>query len=329
MRTVDRRSPVAIWKEHDSIEGERVQAFVVILRTRGCWWSRERGCTMCGYNAESLDGIQPEHLRAQLSKALDSYGGEDFVKVYNSGSFLDEEEIPKEVRNEVLRSFGAAKRILFETRPEFVTQEALEEMPLERVSVALGLESASDAVLGGCVGKGFTLDDYTRAARLLGSFKVPLRTYLLLKPPFLTERASIEDASISVAYASKYSESVSINPVNVQAGTVVEDLWRRGDYRPPWLWSLVEVLKTATDDGPRVFSSPTGGGTPRGAHNCGRCDRNLLEAVQRFSFSQDRREFDGFGCRCAEEWRALTEFQDVMSTSVDVERHLRAGMEID
>ncbi|MGD0057409.1 MAG: archaeosine biosynthesis radical SAM protein RaSEA [Methanomassiliicoccales archaeon] len=328
MPTNSRITPLAVWKEEDVIEGRRVKAFVTILRTTGCWWSRERGCTMCGYNLASEEHIGLQELRMQLEKVLTSYSGEEMVKIYNSGSFLDPREIPLEFRQDILNKFEKARRILFETRPEFVTEETLNQFPADRISVAIGLESGNDDVLKSCIRKGLTVDQYVTAAKLLNRKRIPLRTYLLLKPPFLTERQAVEDAKRSASFASRLSESVSINPLNVQKGTLVEELWRRGDYRPPWLWSLVEVLKSRKGcNESRIFSSPSGGGTPRGIHNCANCDRKVLEAIQRFTFSQDQSEFDQARCGCAVEWKALMDVQDAMSTSVDTERYL--GSELD
>lgn len=285
---------------------------------------------MCGYNLASEECIGLQELRAQLEKVLASYSGEEMVKIYNSGSFLDRREIPLEFRQDILSGFENARRILFETRPEFVTEEALNQFPTDRISVAIGLESGNDEVLKNCIRKGFTVEQYVAAAELLGRKRIPLRTYLLLKPPFLTERQSVEDAKRSVSFASRFSESVSINPLNVQKGTVVEELWRRGDYRSPWIWSLVEVLRSMKErNGTRIFSSPSGGGTPRGVHNCGKCDRKVLEAIQRFTFSQDQSEFDQVQCECMVEWKALMEVQDVMSTSVDTDRYLDSELELE
>ena len=86
----DLRSPVSVWKEEDVIEGRRLDAFVIILRTTGCWWSYKKGCLMCGYNIASSPKVTEEHLRAQIEKALTRYDGEPMVKIYTSGSFLDE-----------------------------------------------------------------------------------------------------------------------------------------------------------------------------------------------------------------------------------------------
>jgi hypothetical protein len=327
--TEDLKSPVSIWREQDVIDGRKVDAFVAILRTRGCWWSWQKGCTMCGYNAASSRAVTPEHLRAQLQKAVQRYQGEPMVKLYTSGSFLDPEEVPLALRAEILSSFGTAERVLFESRPEFITSTNLDGID-PRSAVAIGLETANGEYLRRCVRKGFTVSDYAKAAEMLLERKIPLRTYLLLKPPYLSERAAVEDAIASIGFAGRFSESVSINPVNVQRDTVVDALWRRGNYRPPWLWSLVEVLRQGkTVTSARIMSSPSGGGTPRGVHNCDRCDRKILDAVLRFSFDQDLDGLEGMECGCRQEWTAVMDLQDAMGTAVDVARYLSDELEFE
>jgi hypothetical protein len=198
----------------------------------------------------------------------------------------------------------------------------MKEMP-DHASVALGLESASDTVLRCSVHKGFGTKDYVRAADIINERGLPVRTYLLLKPMYLTERAAIADTLQSVKFAAPRSESVSVNPLNVQKETLIEGLWRRGDYRPPWIWSLFEVLKSKADHPDvRIFSSPSGAGTPRGVHNCPDCDKRLLEVLERFNFEQDVSLLEGHRCHCQAEWRSLVASEDVMRTSVDVHRYL-------
>ena len=317
------QTPEALWKEEDLLDGERVRAMVLILRTSGCWWSKKKGCLMCGYNSASDSSIGLSDILAQLKVAIGRYEDEKFVKIYTSGSFLDRNEIPLEARTAIMEAFPLAKRILFESRPEFVTAEELSTLPNERVQVALGLESANNDILRKCIQKGFLVEDFVRAASLLREKGIPVRTYLLLKPPFLTEKQAMLDTIESIEFAAPYSESISINPINVQKDTMVERLWRRGDYRPPWLFSLVEVLKAGkalTEK--RVFSSPSGAGSLRGVHNCEKCDASFIEAVKRYSFSQDVKEFENLDCECRSRWQTELRLQGLMRTSVDVERHL-------
>lgn len=321
-RDLDR--PEALWKEKDMSSGREVDAMVLILRTRGCSWSRSGGCNMCGYNIASDSDVTEAQLLNQLDSAMERYDGEPFVKVYTSGSFLDEREIPASFRDELLQRFSAAERLLVESRPEFITAESLSSMPAS-TTVAIGLESSDDEVLRHSVRKGFSSADFTRAATVLRDQGMMLRSYLLLKPPFLNEAAALADAKSSVSFASPYSDEISLNPVNVQRGTLVERLWKRGDYRPPWLWSLVEVMREAYP-GTRLMSSPSGGGTPRGVHNCGHCDAKILEAVKAFSFSQRPEDLEVEDCSCRKDWMRSLQEGVRFQTAVDTDRHLDDGL---
>jgi archaeosine synthase beta-subunit len=299
------------WTESEALGPERVRAFVLILRTRGCYWADLKGCSMCGYAKDTLGrSATPEELAQQLDSALRVYRDEPYVKIYTSGSFLDDREVDAGSRQRIVEGFnGRARRLLFETLPEFVNPETLD--PLRRsfsgeIEVALGLESTQPEVLLRYVNKNSPPDTYFDAARRVRSLGLRAKGYLLLKPPYLTEREAIEDVVTSVRIAAPHFDSLSVNPVHIQNGTVVEWLYHRGRYRPPWLWSLSEVMqRSASHRGAtRLVTFPTAGGMARGPHNCGACDRNFLSALEEASLSQ---RFEGLAllqCACGSEWRA-------------------------
>ncbi len=320
----DKRSPSqleAVWKESDMSGGRKVDAMVMIMRTNGCCWVKSGGCTMCGYREASLGGVTEEDLLKQLEQALSRYKDEPFVKIYTSGSFLDDNEIPPSVRGKIFEAFSGCERILFESRPEFITEDSLKDVP-KTVTVALGLESSDPEVLEKSVHKGFTPSDIERAGKLLKSQGYGVRTYLLLKPPFMTESAAIEDAVRSARFAAPFSDEISVNPLNVQRGTYVERLWKKGDFRSPWIWSLIEVFRqlSGTVDS-RLMSSPSGGGASRGVHNCGECDQRALDAIEKFSYSQDVGDLD-VSCACRDRWRAYMESESILGTPADLDRGL-------
>ena len=320
----DKRSPSqleAVWKESDMSGGRRVDAMVMIMRTNGCCWVRSGGCTMCGYREASLGGVTEDDLLSQLDQALSRYRDEPFVKIYTSGSFLDDNEVPPSVRERIFEAFSGCERILFESRPEFITEESLAHVP-PTVTVALGLESSDPEVLETAVHKGFTPADIERAGTLLKSKGLGVRTYLLLKPPFMTESMAIEDAVCSARFVDRFSDEISVNPLNVQRGTYVERIWKRGDFRPPWIWSLMEVFKqlSGTVDA-RLMSSPSGGGASRGVHNCGECDERALAAVEKFSYSQDPVDLE-VSCPCRVRWEAYMRSESILGTPADLDRGL-------
>ncbi len=305
------RQYVNQWTEAEALGDERVRAFVLILRTRGCYWADLKGCSMCGYAKDTLGrSATPEELGEQLDAALREYRGEPYVKIYTSGSFLDDREVDAGSRRRILAGFaGRARRILFETLPEFVSAEALEPLRTSfggEVEVALGLESTQPDVLLHYVNKNSPPDEYLRAADALRALGLRAKGYLLLKPPYLTERESIEDVVTSIQVAAPRFDALSVNPVHIQNGTVVEWLYHRHRYRPPWLWSLAEVLQrgAAVRGSTRLVTFPTAGGLARGPHNCGRCDRSVLAALEEASLSQRFGGLSTLDCGCRAEWTA-------------------------
>ena len=104
--------------------------------------------------------------------------------------------------------------------------------------------------------------------------------------------------------------------MNIQNGTVIDRLFRANEYRPPWLWSLIQLIHDVHDDihptnsgngAPdqvsRLIIHPTAGGMVRGAHNCGVCDKEVVAAIERYSVSGDIHELDGLDCDCKTIWQ--------------------------
>jgi radical SAM enzyme (TIGR01210 family) len=312
---VDRRPPPAPagsarnlvnqWTEPEAIGPEHVRAFVLILKTRGCYWADVKGCSMCGYSRDTL-GRSATHseLASQIEQARAAYRGEPYVKVYTSGSFLDDREVDPESRADLLKVFAPrAQRFLFETLPEFATAETLEPLKAVfpgEVEVAMGLESADPEVLRRFVNKGAPPQEYLDAADRVRSLGLRTKAYLLLKPPYLTEKEAVADVVRTVAVAREQFDAVSVNPVHIQGGTVVEWLYQRRRYRPPWLWSLVDAMarSAAVRGTMRLVTFPTAGGRPRGPHNCATCDPSVLGALEEASLDQRFDRLASLDCAC-------------------------------
>ncbi|TET89144.1 MAG: TIGR01210 family radical SAM protein [Methanomassiliicoccales archaeon] len=316
---------VSCWTEKDALNGKVVDALVVILRTAGCSWARENGCTMCGYFNDCNPNVKGKDLVSQMKKALERPQGQKILKIFTSGSFLDEIEVPADVRREILSMASERfEQVVFETRPEYVNDETLGDClsHFEKVQVALGLESTNNLLLTNSINKGFLFEDYQKAARTVKESGAALKTYLLIKPPFLTENEAIADSVNSAKRIQKITDVVSFNPVNVQKGTLVERLWRRGEYRPPWLWSVVKVLDDCKNLSPRIVSFPSGGGKKRGAHNCFQCGGEFLKAIEDFSLGL-REDFDDLRCDCRERWLDVLDLQGFTQSSIDMERYYK------
>lgn len=315
------REYLGAWTESDVLNGKVVRALVIILRTKGCRWALKSGCSMCGYINDAVqDEVKDEDLLYQYECARKKLNRHDIVKIYTSGSFLDIEEIPERVQLEILKDLGKdVQKVIVESRPEFIVKERVEQLKylVNELEIAIGLESADNFILRNSINKGFTFEDYIEKAELLRDLGVAVKTYILIKPPFLTEKEAIETAVNSTSKISKYSQTISFNPVNIQSNTLVEFLWKRNEYATPWLWSVVEVLqrsKSISDS--RLISDPTAGGGKRGAHNCGRCDRQVLKSIREFSLTQDISVFKGLYCECKERWLDLLDLESFAFTQL-------------
>jgi len=303
----DPKKPVSSWSEKDVLNDKIVDAFVIILRTKGCSWALESGCTMCGYFNDSLwENVSDDDLMIQFEKAMKNYNGQKFVKIFTSGSFLDDKEIKPKVRKDILSKLAeTADKISVESRPEYITDEKLSEI-------------ANDFVREYCLNKGFTFERYEKAAKILKKHKVGLKTYVLIKPPFLTEKESINDAINTVDKIKDLTNTVSFNPTNVQRNTLVSYLWNRQQYRPAWLFSVVEILKQSKKiaKNVRIKCDIVGGGSVRGAHNCGKCDQIFLSAISKFSLSQDVSSLEKLDCSCKEKWLDQLDIEDLSFGSI-------------
>ncbi len=310
-RKKDFSKPVSCWTEKDLINNKIVDTFVIIFRTRGCSWAIKSGCSMCGYfNDSAWSKVTDEELFSQYKKAMEKYNGERFVKIFNSGSFLDKSEISEDIRNKILKDLNKKiEKISFESRPEYITEKTISNvrniLKDKIIEIGIGLETADDEIRKNIINKGFSFKDFKKAVDILKKHNINLKTYVLIKPPFLTERESINDAVNTVKKIKDFTDVISFNPCNVQRRTFVEYLWKKKLYRPPWLFGVAKILKESkkiVNDSVRLKCDVAGGGKIRGAHNCKKCDKKYLKAISDFSLNQDTSVFNNLNCECKDKW---------------------------
>jgi archaeosine synthase beta-subunit len=316
------------------LNGEPIKRVIIILRARGCAWSlrEDGGCSICGHICGTTLGepIPPEKIISQLETELAHYGNfEDYpmLCLYNSGSFLNNDEIPTDVRKNIMRKINnikGLKRLIIESRPEYITDEILNELEILtdniEVEIGIGLETGNDLVRDVCINKGFTSEDFISVSRRLKKRKIKLLAYVLLKPPFLTEREGIMDTVETIKFAfNNGADIVSIEPVSVQDFTLTSFLYEAGYFRPPWIWSVMEVIKQTHNLGlvrlggfeffpiPKIFT-----------HNCEECDPRVIKSIKDFNRTYDITVFnDVYPCNCDKYWkRDLSEPSDYIDSRI-------------
>ncbi|MCH1411458.1 MAG: archaeosine biosynthesis radical SAM protein RaSEA [Candidatus Poseidoniaceae archaeon] len=332
----DASRPATVYTTPEMLpDGTPCSAATVILRTKGCHWWWSSGCTFCGYFNDTRDDVTEDDLHAQWdwsAAKLNGFADVQMVKVYTSGSLLEDREIPVGFQERVLRECSEqGLHLIVESRTEQLTEEKLAWATSvnDDFTVAIGLEAYDDEVLRFHVNKGFTVRSYDRAVANLKQAGLRVKAYLMFKPPFMSEADALDHIVDWIAAIAEGADEISINPMNIQGGTVIDRLHRARQYRPPWLWSLVEMIRCAhpivhpeggvngdADQISRLIVHPTAGGRVRGSHNCGSCDADVVAAIERYAVSGDLLEFEGLSCECETRWAA----------DLDLERALPAPL---
>lgn len=303
---------VTTYTEKEFFEGKTREERVLILRTRGCSWSYHSGCSMCGYWDDTNPDIGREELSRQVDAFLKEFPRGDVLKIFTSGSFFDPVEVDGSIQLPVIEKvLGGYNFLIVESRPEYIAKVAKELNKFSgRLQVAIGLESTDSEILKHSVNKDYDFDDFKMAAGLLHESGISVRTYLLLKPPYLTESMAISDTIKSAKELADFCEFISINPMNIQRGTLVEKLYKEGNYRPPWLWSVISVLQSLKGLKIPVVSLITASGKKRGAHNGHECDRRFSDAIRKYSETLDFSILEELKCECTESWKNFTGVED-------------------
>jgi len=304
--------PLASWRGKERHGSEILECLTVIFKSGGCRWA---ACRMCSYRHERYRQETCEallsHMRAQLAWVTETYPPGDYqmVKIFTSGSFLDPQEVPVAFLKDAAGAFRG-KLVIVETRPEYIREETLrplidgldDESFTIPLYCAIGLETTNDAIREKCINKGFSFSDFKNAAKVAHDAGAGIKAYFLHKPLFLTEREALADMKTSIRETVPYAELFSMNPCTVQRQTELEYYWKRGEYRPPYLWSVLSILADAPV---HMTVDPLGGGQKRGPHNCGTCDYEIVRGIRDYSLNADReliRALLETRCTCRQEW---------------------------
>jgi uncharacterized radical SAM superfamily protein len=217
----------------------------IILTSGRCAWAR---CFACGWGR--LAGPRPSIIRVkkQIDEAFRRFGkGKvDRLKVFCSGSFLDDSQFHPNIRKYLVAKCQRWKvqNLIIESRPEFVTADKLRELAGIRLTVAMGLEIADNEILRKYE-KGFTVEDYIKAAKVIKAVGARLRTYLMVGLPFVRKQA--ESLRKSVMLARRWSDEIVLINTFPHAGAPLFGMWLSGKWRPLDRQQFEQLVKPYPD----------------------------------------------------------------------------------
>lgn len=303
-----------------NIEGKGANRLMVVIKTKGCEYAHKTGgCTVCGFLNHAQTNIGGREMLEQLDYAMNSIdlSQVEEIDILTLGSFLNDSEVDVETRLEIMKRLSKIshlKRASIEARAEYVTvekikmlKEALGEGKI--LEFAIGLESANDYLRNKVIKKGLSKQAFENTVEKVRDAGVNFLSYLLIKPPHISEKEAITDAIESAAYvfetAKKYGVSarVAFEPVFICENTHLENLYLEAKYRLLNLWSVVEVVKHAHKYGcVFVGLSDEDLSLERMPYSCKNCNEAIVHEIEYFNKTQDISRIETLDCECKSEY---------------------------
>lgn len=307
-----------IEKIYDFQKRKPISRLILSLPGKGCQFALESGgCTMCGFgkfshqigkNFSNKDLIALYKIAITLTKDIRPTN----LVIYNGGSFLNDNEISPSVQLEIcerVSNHPSIKNLLVESRVEFIDEKKIKRMKNtlqeKTLTIGIGLESQNDKIRNTIIKKGLNKEDYEKVIKLLKKEGIRVLTYVLLKPVYLSEKEAIEEAIKTIEYAFKVgADDVALESAFVQEGTLMAKLFKENNYTPPWLWSIIEVIKKTYNLGSvhvgGFSDQPPPIATP---DNCPHCSEEIKKLLQQYRGTHDITLFNNLKCGCYKKWK--------------------------
>lgn len=312
--------PIGYEERIGHLNDEPVRRIILYLRSSGCGWAEKTGgCTMCGFYCATSGGkrVSTDEYLFQVNTILDKIDLNDYpiVCIYNDGNIFNEKEMSIKTLENIcglINKYKDVKKVVLESRLEYVIVEKVRKIKKilnkKQIEIAFGFESINQTIMNLCINKGFSLMRFNTFYDSMKNIRVNIKPLLLLKPPFLTESESIDDVLSTIRYLSlKGIKYVDLEATTVQKNTVLYALWKNNFYRPPWLWSIVDILlryRKIYGDSIGLYISPWKYSVesidePR---NCGKCDEKVKEAINYYNYNFDITMIKRLECSCKNRW---------------------------
>jgi hypothetical protein len=257
---------------HRNFLGE--QDLAILFNTKRCRYQ----CSFCALPAKSSrQWVPTDRVIAQFDYVVNelrhSLGSLERVTIANEGSVLDEATFPPEALTEIvgsLRVLPRVRRIVIETRLEFVRQERLDELRLDgkRFNVLTGFETHDPDLRDGLLGKRQDLESFLVGLDEVAAAGAELTAYVLFKPePTMTDAEAYTEAEASIDWLHRECQArriplqVRLNPMYVAEGTrLAERIAAMDDYRPPRLSDVIALAEQKRGEGLPVYLGLTSEG---------------------------------------------------------------------
>lgn len=315
-----------------SAKGDKIK---VVIPNQCGWLSKTGGCTFCSYssrnktNASALFRLNENQILSRIKNIGSNFS---IVDIYMNGSFFNSQESTIESQDHIIdffvKNFGVTK-IRVESRPEFINKDRVIEITNKfkiRLEIGIGLETTNDEIRTKSINKGFTFKNYLDKYDEIKDI-CDVRTYLTLKPPFISEYAAIEDCFLSVKeLVDRGIYNIGITPIVIYENSLMQFLVEEYLYRPVWLWSLIELNQKIFNSFPDFDLKITGlEFIPEPLlkpSNCEKCSAEIMKMLAQ----NNKLKWDNIDneCDCKKIWESEIRNNNA---SINIENEIQKALE--
>ena len=203
----------------------------IFIPHRGC----PNDCVFCNQRKITArqDDMTPERAHQTIETWLATLGGVETVEIaFFGGSFTG---IPQKEQSAFLaiakeyKDAGRVQQIHLSTRPDYITEEILDNLKAHSVDVIeLGVQSLDDAVLGAS-GRGHDAASVYRAAELIKDYGFTLGIQLMVGLPGSSLESEIYSAQETVRIGPQIAR---LYPTVILPQTELHEMYQSGRYAP-------------------------------------------------------------------------------------------------
>lgn len=204
-------------------------------------------CVFCDLWRYTLDEPTPAGaIPQQIDIALASVEAgtlPDSIKLYNASNFFEKNAVPPRDLEAIADQLDGFRRVIVECHPRLVGASCMRfaDRLAGKLEIAMGLETVHPQALAR-LNKQMTLQDFVGAAELLRRNGIGVRAFVLLSPPYVPARESVEWTVRTARFALDHGVGVvSVIPLRSGNGEM-ERLGALGLFEPPTLAMLEEVM---------------------------------------------------------------------------------------
>lgn len=247
-------------------------------------------------------------------RSINEFPHADRIALFNGGSFFPEAELPAVFQNHVYQDVASrpeVHQLMVEAYPTFITrrklEQAVEMLNGKELMIGIGFESQNDFVRNTLLKKRIDRDLFENKIQMMHDRNVKSLVYAFLKAPGLTEREALDDALKTCEYLTHLGvDEIALSCAFVPPGSSIEALYKQGKFRPPWLWSILEIKEQAEKKGWPVtiggfedFPPPVAAPA-----NCEKCTPKFLDDIENIRLT-GKAQVKNEACACKQDWQKL------------------------